>query len=88
MDKGGITKNSQGNIINKTIMWKDLRERMDWGEKPRTLEGIRLMRKVAVSMASPQKCFGTLDWVRATSNKCQFFLSAIPFCNGVLTHEE
>ena len=24
MDKGGTTKNSQGNIRNKMIMWKDL----------------------------------------------------------------
>ena len=61
MDKGGTTKNSQGNIKNKTIMWKDLREHMGWVRKPRTLEGIRLMRKVVVSMVSPQKCFGTLD---------------------------
>ena len=39
MDKGGTTKNSQGNIRNKTIMWKDLREHMDWGEKTKDSRG-------------------------------------------------
>ena len=39
MDKGGTTKNTQGNIRNKTIMWKDLREHMDWGEKTKDSRG-------------------------------------------------
>ena len=39
MDKGGTTKNSRGNLRNKTILWKDLREHMDWGEKTKDSKG-------------------------------------------------
>ena len=38
-NKGGTTKKSQGIIKNKTIMWKDLREHMDWGVKTKDSRG-------------------------------------------------
>ena len=49
-------------------------------------EGILLIKKQAVSTASPQWCVGTWDAnirERAVSRRWRFFLSAIPFCCGV-----
>ena len=90
MDKGGTTKNSQGNIINKTIMWKDLREHMDWGEKTKDSRGHTIDGENGCEYGFSPKMFWNIGLKHkgATSNKCRFFLSAIPFCCGVLTHEE
>ena len=54
------------------------------------LEGIQLIKKAVVKIASPKKRFGM--WVvnmrdRATSKRWRFFFSAMPFCWGVPTHE-
>ena len=57
MDKGVTTKNSQGNIRNKTIMWKDLREHMDWGEKTKDSRGHTIDVENGCKYGFPPKMF-------------------------------
>ena len=51
---------------------------------------IRLMRKVEVETASSQNFSGRETFfskVNVVSIKCMCFLSAVPFCSGVLGQE-
>ena len=65
--------------------------RMDKGDwNFRTRLGRRLIKKVAVRIASPHRYLGTFIVnisARATSNKCLFFLSETPFYCGMSTQE-
>jgi len=70
---------------------------IEWGHdfmglcKFRSFEGKRLIRYVAVRIASPQKNFETWFWKRKALvwfRGCPFFLSVTPFCWGVWTHED
>jgi len=55
----------------------------------KTRDDIQFIKCVVVNTASPYKYFGTLmgkSKALATSRRCLFFLSAIPFCWSELTH--
>ena len=90
MPNKGTTKYSQGNIINKTIMWKDLRKHMDWDEKTKNSRGHMINEESGCEYGFSLKFFWNIGLKHkgtATSNKCQLFLSTIPFWCGVLTHK-
>ena len=61
IDKGGTTKNSQGNIINKIIMWKDMREHMDWGEKTKDSRGHTIDEESGCEYGFSPKMFWNIE---------------------------
>ena len=78
-----------GRVFVSILRCGNLCESMDSGNlKIKVQLGRWLMRNAVVKMASPHKYLGTfIVSIRATFDKCLFFLSETPFCCGLSTHE-